>query len=152
MNFDECLLNFAGCGVHCLELNNIYHGLFSARGKTKHVLIPKWTYTAVFIVRSLSIKNGKAPLQHILWHMLVIDPIYWSFATNVCIFRNPKKLLALQTWFIASTFKWGTLKLGHVLNYYFFCPRDGRELISSTNFRTRVFQLSGIMWYLPSKP
>lgn len=145
VNFDECLLNFAGCGVHCLALNNIYHGLFSARGKTKHVLIPKWTYTAVFIVRSLSIKNGKAPLQHILWHMPVIDPIYWLFARNVCIFRKPKELCALQTWFIAPAFKWRTLILCHAeLRLCALEEKNGRG-----TYKLLKFQESSVsaVWY-----
>lgn len=68
----ECLLNFAGSIMHCVSWIICTIVFFFYSLKTKHILILKWTYTALFIVRSLSIKNGKASLQHIPWHLLAI--------------------------------------------------------------------------------
>jgi len=64
-----------GRGISLCLMHNIYRTIiyfFLGLAKTKNILILKWTDTAVRIVRSLSIKNGKTALQQILWPLLMI--------------------------------------------------------------------------------
>lgn len=81
------------------QLNNIYHRAFLSSLGTKRVLIPKWTDTAVFIVRSLSIKNGKASIQHIPRHLLMITLFIDCFPENGLILRK-LWLRGAEIWFI----------------------------------------------------
>lgn len=73
---------------HCVwARNNIYSSPLWAPRKQSRYWSPKWTYTAVFIVRSLSIKTRggeKQHFQHIPWHLLA----NWLFCWAVCIFQN----------------------------------------------------------------
>lgn len=67
---------------HCVRArNNIYRSPLWAPWKQSQYWSPKWTYTAVFIVRSLSIKIGggeKQLFQHIPWHLSA----YWLFCQS----------------------------------------------------------------------
>lgn len=67
---------------HCVRArNNIYRSPLWAPWKQSQYWSPKWTYTAVFIVRSLSIKirgGEKQLFQHIPWHLSA----YWLFCQS----------------------------------------------------------------------
>lgn len=67
---------------HCVQArNNIYSGPLWVPWKQSQYWSPKWTYTALFIVRSLSIKIGggeKQLFQHIPWHLSA----YWLFCQS----------------------------------------------------------------------
>lgn len=67
---------------HCVRARNtIYRSPLWAPWKQSQYWSPKWTCTAVFIVRSLSIKirgGEKQLFQHILLHLLA----YWLFCQS----------------------------------------------------------------------
>lgn len=85
---------------HCVRArNNIYRSPLSAPWKQSQYWSPKWTYTAVFIVRSLSIKirgGEKQLFQHIPWHLSA----YWLFFQSCVHLLECLGLENIRIWII----------------------------------------------------
>lgn len=113
---------------HCVRArNNIYRSPLWAPWKQSQYWSPKWTYTAVFIVRSLSIKirgGEKQLFQHIPWHLSA----YWLFCQSRVHLLECLGLVNIRMWIIligkdnkfadiCSDVQWRhTEKVGHLIN------------------------------------